>query len=90
MRNTPFLVAVIIIILGAMGFAIYHSQASSKLSSKEQTIASLESQATSLGSQITTANTKITELQTEALTNSAQISLLQSNLSTANDNANSL
>ena len=90
MKNTPFLIAVIVIIIGVVGFLVYHSQASSTITLNEASIASLESQATSLGNQLTTANTEITTLQTQALADGNQINTLQNDLSTSTAQAASL
>jgi uncharacterized coiled-coil DUF342 family protein len=90
MKSTPFLVAVIIIILGVVGFSYYQNRASSTIANKEEVIASLESQATSLGNQLTSANTQITELQTQVIADSTQITSLQNDLNTVNAQASSL
>jgi peptidoglycan hydrolase CwlO-like protein len=84
--------AVLIIVIGAVGFLYYHdiAQTSPAILRNESAISSLNSQVANLQSQLSTVNSQVSTLQTQLSSANSDIKNLQSQLATANSDITNL
>jgi peptidoglycan hydrolase CwlO-like protein len=90
--TTAIIGAVLIIIIGAVGFLYYHdiAQTSPAISRAESAISSLNSQVANLQTQLSSANSQISTLQNQLSTANSDITNLQTQLSSANSEITNL
>jgi peptidoglycan hydrolase CwlO-like protein len=84
--------AVLIILIGAVGFLYYHdiAQTSPAISREESAISSLNGQVANLQSQLATVNSQVSILQTQLSSANSDITTLQNQLSSANSDITTL